>query len=563
MRFLHGFRLQSIKSKVLAFALLATLIPSLTMGSLSYVETKQALTEKITEEFRNVTAHTAREIDLWLKERFYDVRVFSSSYEVTENLEKIRTPHAAPEGDRALRRLSDYLSSVRRKFTDYDEFLVLDPNARVVATTAEQPGAIRLPRDWPSLAQTDKAILGAVYWDEALEKVAMMIAVPIKAANGRHLGVLTAKLNLHKIRDVLKSFAIGKTGHVYVVLPDGTLAISSRWPPSAFLQTRPAAKTSKIVLARRGGAPVGYRDHEGKKVVGTSRAVPQLNWTVVAEVGEDEAYAQSIRLRNLTLLMLAGLLLGIGLTAYLLGLTIVRPLDRLTQGAAEVAGGDLQVDLPVSSGGEVGYLTEVFNDMVAHLRRGRDDLAAINTTLSERNQELARASVTDSLTGLYNRKHLMETLTKEMTRGRRHQHRCSVLMIDIDHFKHYNDSFGHLAGDEVLTKLAGLLKESIRSSDYAARYGGEEFLVMLPETELDGAVEFAERIRARIATQPFGDGHQRITVSIGVARSREDGETPESVIASADAALYQAKRRGRNRVVRAGAKRGEQAKQRA
>jgi len=93
--FLDTFRLHSIKSKILVFALLATLIPSLTMGWLSYVQNKRSLTEKITEELRNVTSHTAREIDLWLKERFYDVRVFSSSYEVSENLEKILRDHGA------------------------------------------------------------------------------------------------------------------------------------------------------------------------------------------------------------------------------------------------------------------------------------------------------------------------------------------------------------------------------------------------------------------------------------------------------------------------------------
>jgi diguanylate cyclase (GGDEF)-like protein len=261
--------------------------------------------------------------------------------------------------------------------------------------------------------------------------------------------------------------------------------------------------------------------------------------------------------------MVSGLLLGIGLTAYILGLTIVRPLDRLTKGAAKVAAGDLQVDLPVLSGGEVGYMTEVFNDMVARLHQGRDDLAAINNTLSERNRELAQLSVTDSLTGLYNRKHLMETLANEVARARRHKRPFSVLMIDIDHFKKHNDSFGHLAGDELLSKIASIFRESIRSVDYVARYGGEEFLVMLPETALTGGLESAERIRTRVAMETFGNGSKQITVSIGVAGFREHGDAPESIIVSADAALYQAKRRGRNRVVRASTRREEKTKQRA
>ena len=561
--FLDIFRLHSIKSKILVFALLATLIPSLTMGWLSYVQNKQSLTEKITEELRNITSHTAREIDLWLKERFYDVRVFASSYEVSENLEKILREHdAGVQEGKALRRLRDYLKSVREKFIDYEELLVIDPKAQVVATTARRPGVVNLPPDWLNLAKKDGAILGEIHWDEALKKVIMMIAVPIKAPNDRFLGVLTARLNFYTIHRFLKGFSLGKSGHVYAIAPDGTLVISSRLTPSALMKTKLPAKTAQALFGKEASS-LQYRDYQGKEVVGTLRRVPHLDWAVVAEIRGDEAYAQIVRLRNLTLLMVSGLLLGIGLTAYLLGLTIVHPLDRLTKGAAKVAAGDLQVDLPVLSGGEVGYMTEVFNDMVARLRQGRDDLAAINSTLSQRNKELAQLSITDSLTGLYNRKHLMETLTNEVARARRHKHPFSVLMIDIDHFKEYNDSFGHLAGDNLLGKMASVFQESIRTVDYAARYGGEEFLVMLPETELRGACESAERIRARVATEAFGDGNKQITVSIGVAAFRDHGNTPESIIASADAALYQAKRRGRNRVVRASMGREEKAKQRA
>lgn len=561
--FLDTLRLHSIKSKILVFALLATLIPSLTMGWLSYAQNKRSLTEKITEELRNVTSHTSREIDLWLKERFYDVRVFASSYEVSENLEKIlRAPNATAEEAKVLRRLQGYLTSVREKFIDYEELLVIDPKARVVASTADQPGVVHLPSDWLNLAKEDEAILGEMHWDEALEKTVMMIAVPIKAANGRFLGALTARLNFHAIHQFVQSFPLGTSGHVYVITRDGTLVISSRLSPSALTKIQLADHATRTLYTKE-AVSLEYRDYRGKQVVGTLRQVPHLDWAVVAEIGQDEAYARVVRLRNLTLLIVSGLLLGIGLTAYLLGLTIVHPLDRLTKGAAKVAAGDLQVDLPVLSGGEVGYMTEVFNDMVARLRQGRDDLSAINSTLSERNQELAQLSVTDSLTGLYNRKHLMETLVNEVARARRHKRPFSVLLIDIDHFKEFNDTFGHLAGDDLLTTLASILKGSIRSVDYAARYGGEEFLVMLPETDIGGASESADRIRDRVAAESFGNGNEQITVSIGVAAFREHGNTPESIIASADAALYQAKRRGRNRVVRASAKREEKAKQRA
>ena len=191
--------------------------------------------------------------------------------------------------------------------------------------------------------------------------------------------------------------------------------------------------------------------------------------------------------------------------------------------------------LPVVGGGEAAYVTEVFNDMVTRLKQGRE--------------ELERLSRTDGLTGLPNRRHLMETLEKEVRRAERNVRPFTLLMIDVDHFKRYNDAFGHLAGDDVLKRLAGVLLAAVRAADYAARYGGEEFTVVLPETPLDGALEVAERIRVRMAEEVFGTKGSRVTLSIGLGEFPVDGTTPEAVIAGADGALYRAKERGRNCVV--------------
>jgi diguanylate cyclase (GGDEF)-like protein len=255
----------------------------------------------------------------------------------------------------------------------------------------------------------------------------------------------------------------------------------------------------------------------------------------VADIGAEDAYAQVARLRTLALLTVSALLIVIGGLAYLLGLTIVLPLDRMARGARQVADGDLSVGLPVVGSGEVAVVTEVFNDMVKRLRQGRE--------------ELERLSRTDGLTGLPNRRHLMEILEKEVRRARRNDRSFSLLMIDVDHFKRYNDTFGHLAGDDVLKALAEVLAAAIRTADYAARYGGEEFTVLLPETPLDGAAEVAERIRERMQQRPLGTNGTRVTLSIGVAEFPTDGETLESVIARADNALYVAKQHGRNQVV--------------
>jgi two-component system cell cycle response regulator len=152
-----------------------------------------------------------------------------------------------------------------------------------------------------------------------------------------------------------------------------------------------------------------------------------------------------------------------------------------------------------------------------------------------------------------NRRAFMERLTTEMDRARRYALNLSLLMIDLDHFKRVNDTYGHLVGDEVLREVAKTLQREARTVDVVARYGGEEFCVILPETTAEGAMAFGDRVRSRIATQPaVSDKDFRglhITVSVGVATiPNARVNTPEDFIALADEALYRAKAQGRNQV---------------
>jgi diguanylate cyclase (GGDEF)-like protein len=553
-RFLQVSSLNSIKTRIIVFALLATIIPSVSMGWLSYVQNRKFLDEKIKQELRVVTAQVSRELDLWLKDRLYDVRVFSSSYVVLENLDKIVDKGVAHvENVVALRRLKDYLKSVREKIVDYEELMLLDLEGKIVATSSKQATSVTLPNKWLPRAQANKHTIGTPYWDETLQAGVVVITQPIRAASERLLGVLTAKINFRTISKTLQNYAQGEIGELYLITAAGTLLVSSRPISATFLETKLLGSTTRKLFLGEGD-PQRYSGYHDEPVVGALKRMSELDWGVVAEKERAKAYAQIVRLRNVTLMLVVGLLLFIGLGAYLLGLTLVRPLDRLTRGASKVAAGDLEVDLPVLSGSEVGYLTEVFNDMVARLRQGREQLAVINETLRKKNKELHELSITDSLTGLYNRKHLMETLENEVARSKRHKHDFSVLVIDIDHFKDYNDTYGHLAGDEVLSRLATVFKESVRSCDYVARYGGEEFILVLPEIGPEDGVKAAERIRKKVAKESFaGDGKPiQITVSVGVASYPKYGDDPQSIIRHADTALYKSKESGRNRVVLAG-----------
>jgi diguanylate cyclase (GGDEF)-like protein len=169
--------------------------------------------------------------------------------------------------------------------------------------------------------------------------------------------------------------------------------------------------------------------------------------------------------------------------------------------------------------------------------------------LDVENARLYRLSVTDPLTKACNRQYLREKLPDELERARRFRHPVTVVMFDVDHFKNLNDTFGHAAGDDVLRGIALLARETVRDVDTVARYGGEEFVLVLPNTDAKGGHSIAERLREAIARTPFPHGEEllHVTASFGVAALAGEVREETELMRRADEALYQAKRRGRNR----------------
>ncbi|MCI5209794.1 MAG: sensor domain-containing diguanylate cyclase, partial [Candidatus Electrothrix sp. ATG2] len=207
----------------------------------------------------------------------------------------------------------------------------------------------------------------------------------------------------------------------------------------------------------------------------------------------------------------------------------------------------------VTKDGQERYI-EWYNETLKDVNGKVLGLLSIGQDITEKRKiqnKLEEMALHDSLTGLYNRKVLEERLMDNIESAQRHRYALSILMLDLDHFKQINDNYGHLEGDNVLRRVADILKNSIRKKDFAARYGGEEFTIVLPETPLHQAQDLAERLRNNIAAQEFatqkGD-HIHITVSIGAACLSSYIQSPKMLIQRADTALYSAKKRGRNQV---------------
>ena len=194
--------------------------------------------------------------------------------------------------------------------------------------------------------------------------------------------------------------------------------------------------------------------------------------------------------------------------------------------------------------------------IIANLnRRYFDEIAAavsIGFKQLISHKKIHKEAITDGMTELYNHRFFMNQLSKEMERSRRYQNPLTLLMIDIDHFKHYNDTNGHVAGDTILKSVASIFRNTVRRSDFVTRYGGEEFAILLPETPLQNAKLVAEKIRNSIEKEEFENQKNQpngnLTISIGVSEQTKDLLTPDDFVHSADLALYQAKETGRNKV---------------
>ncbi|HEX2836346.1 MAG TPA: diguanylate cyclase [Thermoanaerobaculia bacterium] len=207
---------------------------------------------------------------------------------------------------------------------------------------------------------------------------------------------------------------------------------------------------------------------------------------------------------------------------------VVKPIEELSAAADRVAGGDISARAPVAGDHEIATLGVAFNRMADELR--------------------ARAR-TDELTSLPNFRAFRERIDAEIERADRYPERFGVLVLDLDRFKKYNDTFGHQSGNEALKRVSQTIRETVRAVDFPARYGGEEFAVIVPKVDPVALDVIAERIRANVEALPAPADGSQVTVSIGAALFPFDGATAEALFEKADQRLYEAKKGGRNRVV--------------
>jgi len=311
------------------------------------------------------------------------------------------------------------------------------------------------------------------------------------------------------------------------------------------------------------------------------RYVKGFDWYVVFSVEEDRLNESARRLRNRLLATATVFALVAMVVISLMVARFLAPIRDLSRAVARITGGDLDAVCEVRGNDEVSRLAAAFNSMVARLREYIHDLdlkvrertreldeknrslaeeirmrQKAQEELAQANRKLMDLSVRDPLTGLFNRRYMEETLAREFAKSKRTGNPCGVIMLDVDFFKKFNDTYGHEAGDLVLKTLADTLRGRVRGEDVVCRYGGEEFIIILPEISRDMARLRAEELRKAVAGEMrivHDSTELKVTISLGVALFPEHGDDPDMVVGAADQALYASKESGRNRVTVAGA----------
>ncbi len=347
---------------------------------------------------------------------------------------------------------------------------------------------------------------------------------------GRRIGVLVTAVKLRSLWPILDRTKVGEKGVIVVTDRKGELVYRSGEAKTGSIGND---RTVKLALeGRTGSVNYGGMLSSYMPITGT------VTGSVVVKQPTQEALYGVAKMRSQSMVLLVLSIMVAIAIGLVLSNSMLISVRKLLVGTKIVAEGDLGYKIDIKTDDEIGELARSFNAMTVELKKQRE------------------RAITDELTHLYTHSYFLETLKAEVYRSKRYRARLSLMMLDIDHFKSFNDNYGHQVGDEVLIKISDMLKSSLRESDVASRYGGEELVVLAAETDKEGIYILAERVRKKIAEDvivEYDDKKLRVTVSIGVTTLTEDDIKrdifPDDFLKRVDMALYKAKDKGRNCVV--------------
>jgi len=441
-------------------------------------------------------------------------------FRVRNGLERFTTNPTTAGNEELAKKLSRFLAG----HEPLTSIALVAPNGTLIASAGSDRKLLPVARRITLLLKNRKgSFKPGVY---AQQEDVFITAPFAKDATGTLAGVLLARLDTDSLRKIISADAAQKDA-LFLVSQEGMLLFSC-----CTLPDNVSADTLRQIVrnvANESGPTLIKGESFFRNLYIFSNSSPILGWDLSYVVPGEVYSRELITLRNR---MIAAILIITFIAAGIITIVsyrISRPIVALSQATKDIIEFDYTSPLDIArAGDEIGELAYNFETM----RRKIKDLV-----------------ITDHLTGIYNRRFLMKALETEISRAERLHSDLTCLLMDIDHFKRINDTYGHQCGDEVLKMLGSILQTTVREYDVVARYGGEEFFILLPNTAQQAGYEIAERIREEIEKTAVvcGKKEVRITVSTGVATREGPACTPEVILQMADTALYRAKNAGRNR----------------
>lgn len=549
--------LHSLPGRIVFFVFAATLVTSLTVTAVSVNTIDTFLRDKINQKFPDVLQSTEEQLDGWYEARAREIEVFSESDVLESNLKTLRSERHERRRERALTEVEQYIAYVLDGFPQYAALFVLDPDRRVLLWVGESVDLSEQMREGLSSAAPGT-------FSPTLELAGGLVQIasnPLVGRGAEALGSLHAVLRLDSLIGALPASDLGPSGQIFLIDQGGHYLTGTSNAPVHERFVGPLPEEGSLSVLE------DYTNESGQRVVGGARHFPRFGWTIVVEQLYSEAFEPVVSAIGRVLVINLAIVLVVCLAALRISFSIARPIEALSGAARRISDGERDVPIPESeSSDEVGMLTRAFKMMTERLTNNaleleqshhavgeaNEQLQLQNDELQRVNEVLEQLSITDGLTKLHNHRHFQEQLAHECKRASRMARPLSLILVDIDYFKLWNDRLGHAAGDEILRKMAEVMNEVIRETDLLARYGGEEFGLIAPNTSLEGATMLAEKIRIAVSSHAFFLGppseQEPITVSVGVAVYEGDRR---DLFNEADRALYRAKAAGRDCVVAA------------
>lgn len=544
----------SLRSKLTTALIFVSIVPLLVLSTLFFIGSEKALKRSTLDQLSISAEYKVGEIHLFLETLKTNTIDFSSDGFIKNELQKITNENNSAQA------LNNHLQT--NKLPTQTDLVIIDvvnTEGKIVSSTSVS----RIGIDISEELYFQKGLLRSYIskFNNISEQLQGIIATPVISNDTTQstLGVLVNHYYMDKIQDLFSGellFNLGaKSEHrrlsvresIYMLDLESKRIMTSKNSSiknqSSFkFETYPVKQAQKFNLESKGI----WKNHLDTSVLGVSiiSKIDGLNFILIAEQEIDEAFQWVDTLKNQFYFILMFTMIIVFALSFLLACFIIKPLKKVKKSLDIIASGEFNVDIEkINQHDELGKLVNKFNNMALKLKE-------IKAASDHKNKQLLELTIRDHLTGLFNHRHLIEYGESRVSEANRNGTILGILMIDIDHFKRINDTYGHPCGDYVITEVASLLKNNLRVIDILARYGGEEFAIIMPNTTQVKAKIVADKLCKKVQDHLFFYGQKQfqVTISIGIAVKQKSENKIMEIIKRADHALYQSKEHGRNQV---------------